>query len=129
MKVVVINTCDYGSTGKIMLDIAHTIKERSEFLWDAIEWVNALAFSMMYSMGLKRIPVILQEHFRDFTMRFVALDDVRKKLQEEMFKTNGFDEKSLKKIVADKTFISFLVRLGETITGCFSLKSLINGDW
>lgn len=120
----------------MLYELAHAIKERCGFLWDAIEWGNAQAFSLMYRKGLKRIPEILQKHSTDFTVRLATLDDVQNMTKffaeqpEEAFKffrPHGFDEKSLKKIVANKAFITFLVLSGETIVGYFFLRSFVNG--
>lgn len=120
----------------MLYELAHAIKKRCGFLWDAIEWGNAQAFSVMYRKGLKRIPEILQKHSTDFTVRLATLDDVQNMTKffaeqpEEAFKffrPHGFDEKSLKKIVANKAFITFLVLSGETIVGYFFLRSFVNG--
>ena len=57
----------------MLYELAHAIKERCGFLWDAIEWGNAQAFSLMYRKGLKRIPEILQNHSTDFTVRLATI--------------------------------------------------------
>ena len=57
----------------MLYELAHTIKARCGFLWDAIEWGNAQAFSLMYRKGLKRIPEILQEHSTNFTVRLATI--------------------------------------------------------
>lgn len=120
----------------MLYELAHVVKDRFGFLWNAIEWGNAQAFSLMYRKGLKRIPEILQKHSTDFTVRLATLDDVQNMTKffaeqpEEAFKffrPHGFDEKSLKKIVANKAFITFLVLSGETIVGYFFLRSFVNG--
>lgn len=120
----------------MLYELAHAIKERCGFLWDAIEWGNAQVFSLMYRKGLKRIPEILEKHSSEFTLRLASLDDapnMAKFFAEQpeesfkFFKPHGFDEKSLKKIIANKAFITFLVLSGETIVGYFFLRSFVNG--
>ena len=120
----------------MLYEIAHTIKERCEFLWDAIEWGNALAFSVMYRKGLKRIPEILEKYSTDYTLRLATKDDIPDMVKFfaeqpenafKFFKPHGFDEKSLKKIVCNKSFITFLVLSGETIVGYFFLRCFVNG--
>lgn len=120
----------------MLYEIAHTIKERCGFLWDAIECGNALAFSVMYRKGLKRIPEILEKYSTDFTLRLATKDDIPDMVKFfaeqpenafKFFKPHGFDEKSLKKIVCNKSFITFLVLSGESIVGYFFLRSFVNG--
>lgn len=57
----------------MLYELAHVVKDRFGFLWNAIEWGNAQAFSLMYRKGLKRIPEILQKHSTDFTVRLATI--------------------------------------------------------
>lgn len=45
----------------MLYELAHVIKERFGFLWDAIEWGNAEVFAFMHRKGMKRIPELLTE--------------------------------------------------------------------
>ena len=45
----------------MLYEIAHIIKERFGFLWDAIEWGNAEVFALMHRGEMKRIAELLEE--------------------------------------------------------------------
>lgn len=120
----------------MLYELAHVVKNRVGFLWDAIEWGNALAFSVMYRNGLKRIPEILEKYSTDYTLRLATKDDIPDMVKFfaeqpenafKFFKPHGFDENSLKKIVCNKSFITFLVLNDKTIVGYFFLRSFVNG--
>lgn len=43
----------------MLYEIAHIIKEKFSFLWNMIEWGNAMVFSVMKRNRMKEIPSVL----------------------------------------------------------------------
>ncbi|MBQ3190719.1 MAG: GNAT family N-acetyltransferase [Bacteroides sp] len=121
----------------MLYELAHFIKDKCSFLWDAVEWSNAALFSLQHRGALKEIPLILKRISNDtFTIRMTEDEDA-KKLEAffveqpesafEFFKPHGFDEKSVMKVLKNKAFLTFVVVEGDKIIGYFFLRSFING--
>lgn len=121
----------------MLYEIAHIIKDKFSFLWDAIEWGNAEAFALMHGEGLKDVPEILKEVSNDtFTIRMAEENDAPKLAKffseqpedaYKFFKPHGFDEKSLRKVLRNRSFMTFVVAESDEIVGYFFLRSFVNG--
>lgn len=120
----------------MLYEIAHLIKERFSFLWEAVEWGNASLFALIYQSKLKEIPHILKECSSNFIIRETTMMDVKplvKFFSEQpvdaytFFKPHGFDEKSVEKIIRNKAFLTYVVIDGNSIVGYFFLRSFVNG--
>lgn len=120
----------------MLYEIAHIVKDRLKPVWNLVEWGNAQSFSLVYRKGLKQIPGILAKHSSEFTVRLATEADsvnLAKFFEEQpeeafkFFKPHAFDEKSLKKIIRNQAFITFLVLSGDSIVGYFFLRSFVNG--
>ncbi|OWV05267.1 MULTISPECIES: GNAT family N-acetyltransferase [unclassified Fibrobacter] len=120
----------------MLYEAAHFIKDRLKPVWNLVEWGNAQCFALRYRKGLNQIPEILNRHSTDFTVRLATEADapnLAKFFEEQpeeafkFFRPHDFDEKSLKNIIRNKAFITFLVLSGETIVGYFFLRSFVNG--
>ena len=139
----------------MLYEIAHVIKARFGFLWDAIEWGNAELFALMHRGGMKRIPELLSECSCRYQLRLATREDVEqmkaffKAQPEEAFKffqPHGFDEKGIKKVIANKSFLTFLaitndddnchpdgfinhkpLTINPQIAGYFFMRSFVNG--
>ena len=116
--------------------IAHILRDRFGFLWNLLEWLNALVFVLTHRAGLKKIPAILQECSGAYTLRLAELTDAAALAtffaeQPEdaftFFRPHAFDEGSLKKIIRNKAFLTFLVLDKEKIVGYFFLRCFVNG--
>ena len=116
---------------------AHFIKDKCSFIWDAVEWGNAWIFSVQYKKVLQGVPLLLESISNDtFTLR-VTEDSDAQKLEKffaeqpegafEFFKPHDFDKKSIRKILQNKAFQTFVVTEHDTIVGYFFLRSFING--
>lgn len=117
--------------------LAHYIKDKCSFLWDAIEWGNAGVFSLQHKTDLQAVPKLLESLCNaTFTIRPTEdSDDI--KLEKffaeqpesafEYFKPHGFDKKSIQKILRNKAFQTFVVTEHDKIVGYFFLRSYING--
>lgn len=120
----------------VLYEAAHFIKDRLKPVWNLVEWGNAQCFALRCRKGLNQIPEILNRHSTDFTVRLATEADapnLAKFFEEQpeeafkFFKPHAFDEKSLKKIIRNQAFITFLVLSGDTIVGYFFLRSFVNG--
>lgn len=121
----------------MLYEVAHFIKDKCSFLWDAVEWGNAFVFSLQHRKALQGVSQLLQGISNDtFTIRATEgsdLIDLEKFFAEqpessfEFFKPHGFDRKSILKILKNKAFQTFLVTKQGKIVGYFFLRSFING--
>ena len=139
----------------MLYEIAHIIKERFGFLWDAIEWGNAEVFALMHRKGMARIPELLAECSGRYQLRLATRDDVERmraffdaqpKEAFRFFQPHEFDEKGIKKVVQNKSFLTFIALDNNTndrelsvntfsdafetspsIAGYFFMRSFVNG--
>ena len=120
----------------MLYKIAHILRDRFGFIWNLVEWGNALVFALIHKAALKKIPAILQECSGTYTLRVAGLADASAlatffaEQPEEafkFFKPHAFDEKTLSKIIRNRAFLTFLVLDGEKIVGYFFLRCFVNG--
>lgn len=120
----------------MLYKFAHILRDKFGFLWNIVEWLNALVFALTHRAALKKIPEILQEFSDKFTLRLAAPTDaapLAKFFVEQpeeafrFFKPHAFDEKTLSKIIRNRAFLTFLVLDGEKIVGYFFLRCFMNG--
>lgn len=120
----------------MLYKIAHILRDRFGFLWNLVEWMNALVFALIHKTALKKIPAVLQECSETYTLRLNEPADapaLAKFFAEqpeesfEFFKPHDFDEKALLKIIRNKAFLTFLVLDKEAIVGYFFLRCFVNG--
>lgn len=120
----------------MLYKIAHILRDRFGFLWNLVEWMNALVFALIHKTALKKIPAVLQECSGTYTLRMAepadsaALATFFAEQPEEtftFFKPHAFDEKTLSKIIRNRAFLTFLVLDGEKIVGYFFLRCFVNG--
>lgn len=119
----------------MLYKIAHILRDRFGFLWNLVEWMNALVFALIHKTALKKIPAVLQECSGTYKLRFAEQADATAlaaffaEQPEEtftFFKPHAFDEKTLLKIIGNKAFLTFLVLDGEKIVGYFFLRCFVN---
>lgn len=121
----------------MLYEVAHFIKDKFSFIWNAVEWGNETIFTLQHKKGLKDIPEILRKVSSDtLTVRQTKDSDVaplvtffaeQPEEAYKFFKPHGFDEKSLKKVLRNKSFMTFVVTEGDLIVGYFFLRSFVNG--
>ena len=120
----------------MLYKLAHILRDRFSFLWNLVEWGNAFVFALTHRAALKKIPAILQECSGTYTLRLTELTDAAAlatffaEQPEEaftFFKPHAFDENSLKKVIRNKAFLTFLVLDKEKIVGYFFLRCFVNG--
>ena len=121
----------------MIYEVAHFVKDKLGFLWDVVEWSNETVFVLLHKKGLQDIPEILKNVSTDsLTVRQANDSDIDALVSffaeqpedaYKFFKPHGFDEKSLKKVLRNKSFMTFVVTEGDVIVGYFFLRSFING--
>lgn len=120
----------------MLYELAHFIKERCGFLWDMVEWGNASLFACIHQSKLREIPDILEKCSTRFIIRETSMKDVEplvKFFNEQpseaytFFKPHEFDEQSVKKVIRNKAFLTYIVLDGTTIVGYFFLRCFVNG--
>ena len=120
----------------MLYEIAHVIKARFGFLWDAIEWGNAELFALMHRGGMKHIPELLSDCSGRYRLRLATREDVEQmraffEAQPEeafrFFQPHEFNEKGIKKVVRNKSFLTFVALDGNEIAGYFFMRSFVNG--
>lgn len=120
----------------MLYKLAHILRDRFGFLWNMIEWGNALVFALIHRSSLRQIPKILQECSGQYTLRMADVSDAEalanffvEQPEEafEFFRPHGFDKKALTKIIRNKAFLTFLVLENEKIVGYFFLRCFVNG--
>lgn len=121
----------------MLYKIAHLIKDKCTFLWDAVEWGNASLFSLIYKRKLGEVQQLLNKISNDiFTVRptqesdavnLVAFFSEQPDEAFKFFNPHGFDIKSVRKVLFNKSFLTFVVTENETVVGYFFLRCFING--
>lgn len=120
----------------MLYKLAHIIRDRFTFLWDAIEWGNALVFAFTHKTALNTIPDVLKGCGDRYSYRLAQVEDVpalaaffarQPKEAFTHFKPHAFDEKTLKRVCGNKAFVAFVVCDGSEIVGYFFLRCFFCG--
>ena len=120
----------------MLYEIAHIIRDKFGFLWDAIEWGNAEAFALMHHKAMKGLPELLEECSGRYSLRLASQEDVSRMKAFfdaqpteafRFFQPHDFDEKGIRKVVLNKSFLKFLAMDGDKIVGYFFMRSFVNG--
>lgn len=96
--------------------IAHIVKDRLPFIWNAIEKVNEWLFGLRYGNKVKNITVtcVPEEYeivaLKDVdTIRMVKFFEHQPKEAYTFFKPHGFDEKSIKSLQNNKSYLAYIL--------------------
>jgi lipopolysaccharide/colanic/teichoic acid biosynthesis glycosyltransferase len=113
------------------------IKHRMPFLWQWIDWLNALMFRILHRNRLRDASA---QCFRDFKLegyefRALGADD-RQALATllssqgegrlDHFRPHGFDPKSLERVLRNPSFLTFGVFADDRLVGYFFLRCFWN---
>ena len=102
----------------MLYKLAHILRDRFGFIWNLVEWGNALVFALIHKSTLNKIPAILKECSGQYTLRMAECADAaplaeffseQPEESFEFFKPHAFNEKTLAKIIRNKAFLTFLV--------------------
>lgn len=110
--------------------IAHIVKDRLPFIWDAIEKVNECLFVLRYGKKVKNIAVTcVPEGYELVELRDIDTTLIVKFFEHQpeeaytFFKPHGFDEKSIKRLQKNKSYLAYLLidKINDQIAGyCFN---------
>ena len=96
--------------------IAHIVKDRLPFIWDAIEKVNEWLFVLRYGKEVKNIVVTsVPDAYELVALRDVETTRIVKFFEHQpedaftFFKPHGFDEKSIKSLQKNKSYLAYLL--------------------
>ena len=124
---------DNKGIGRMKIDlysIAHTLKDKLPFIWDAIEKVNEWLFVLRYGKKVKSIVVnCVPEGYELVALKDVETTQIVKFFEHQpvdaytFFKPHGFDEKSIKRLQKNKSYLAYLLidKVNGQIAGyCFN---------
>ena len=110
--------------------IAHIVKDRLPFIWDAIEKVNECLFVLRYGKKVKNIVVTsVPEGYELVELKDIDTTLIVKFFEHQpeeaytFFKPHGFDEKSIKRLQKNKSYLAYLLidKVNGQIAGyCFN---------
>jgi len=100
----------------MLYKIAHILRDKLSWLWNIIEWMNGVVFSLRYGKRLKRFSfTTIPEEYDIVPIKDVTTDelvDFFKHQPEEAFtyfRPNEFDEKSIKRLQKNKSFLGYVL--------------------
>lgn len=113
-----------------LYNIAHTLKDKLPYIWDAIEKVNEWLFVFRYGKKVKSIVVnCVPEGYELVALKDVETTQIVKFFEHQpvdaytFFKPHGFDEKSIKRLQKNKSYLAYLLidKVNGQIAGyCFN---------
>ena len=96
--------------------IAHFLRDKLSWLWNLVECINAWLFTLRYGKKLKafsfaELPIGYEvTPMKDVpTNKIVAFFNCQLEEAFEFFKPHGFDEKSIKRLQRNKSFLGYLL--------------------
>lgn len=116
----------------MLYTIAHFLRDKLPFVWDLVDILNSCLFFLRYGRQLKSVEdPVLQQYAKASGMEVIRFREVSTdKLvtffatQPEdaftFFKPHGFDNKSLKKLQRNRSFLAYiLMENGQVAAYCF----------
>ena len=127
---------------EMIYELAHWLKSKCVFIWNALEWGNSVIFSLKYRKGLKKLNQLVNVDIpRPYILRVAVTEDVGKlvaffnqqpKESFRFFNPHGFDERSVRKVIGRTSFLTFILieqnENGEEIVGYAFMRSFTNGS-
>jgi hypothetical protein len=118
---------------KILIFIKHNLG----FLWNIIEWINSITFSLFYGSRIGKISLMIFKELpvSKFSYNRLNLSDAdglvdfiksQKKSDLEYFHPHGFDLKSIRKQFRNRSFLMMGAFNGDKIIGYFFLRFFVN---
>lgn len=99
-----------------LYQLAHTLKDKVPFIWDAIEKVNEWLFLLRYGRKIKKVSVSsVPEGYSLVKMREVPTEKIVSFFQHQpeeafrFFKPHQFDSKSIKRLQKNKSYLAYLL--------------------
>lgn len=101
----------------MLYKIAHILRDKLSWLWNIIEWMNGVVFSLRYGKRLKRFEFTMVPDGYDIVpLKDVPTDklvDFFNRQPEDAytyFRPHGFDEKSINRLQKNKSFLGYVLK-------------------
>ncbi len=119
-----------------LYSIAHFLKDKLSCLWNMIESINSILFSVRYGKKVKAFSfTTVPEGYNAVPMKDVSTDDLVRFFDHQpeeaytYFKPHGFDSKSIKRLQKNKSYLAYILKdvaNGKIAGYCFN-RSFFNG--
>lgn len=114
----------------MLYKIAHILRDKLNWLWNIIEWINSVLFSLGYGKKLKGFSFSTVPAEYDIvpiknisTERMVEFFAQQPEEAFTYFRPHGFDKKSIKRLQRNKSFLGYVLidKENDNIAGyCFN---------
>lgn len=114
----------------MLYKLAHILRDKLSWLWNIIEWINSVLFSLRYWKKLKGFSFSTVPAEYDIvpiknisTERMVAFFAQQPEEAFTYFRPHGFDKKSIKRLQRNKSFLGYVLidKGNDNIVGyCFN---------
>lgn len=101
----------------MLYKIAHILRDKLSWLWNLIEWVNGLIFSMRYGQKLKKFAFTEIPEGYDIvplcdvsTEKMVVFFERQPEDAFTYFRPHGFDAKCIKRLQRNKSFLGYVLQ-------------------
>ena len=100
----------------MLYKIAHILRDKLSWLWNIIEWINSVVFSLRYGKRMKMFTFTTVPEGYDIvpikdvsTERLTAFFKQQPEETFTFFRPHGFDEKSIKRLQKNKAFLGYIL--------------------
>ena len=118
----------------MLYKLAHLLRDKFPFVWNGVEWLNALLFFLLYRKRLSSLAFdglteeyVIRPTSSDDVPALVAFFKAQPETAFKFFHPHGFDRDSVAKVVANRSFLTYVVLHDEEIVGYFFLRCFLNG--
>lgn len=120
----------------MLYEIAHYVRDHFSFLWEAIDLGNENLFYLTHKKRLDQLDSLVGAVSTEYSLRTACEGDVADLVEffceqpeksYEFFRPHGFDKESVRKVVRNKAFLTFVVLKDDLIIGYFFLRCFVNG--
>lgn len=114
----------------MLYKLAHILRDKLSWLWNIIEWINGLIFSMRYGKRLKKF--VFAEIPKGYeivplcdipTEKMVAFFERQPEEAFVYFRPHGFNARSIKRLQGNRAFLAYVLqdaRNGKIAGYCFN---------
>ena len=88
--------------------LAHFLRDKTPWVWDLVNWINSLLFSIRYGQKLKTVEKSLHQE-RNESLKIVRLSDVPTEDMVHFFKPHGFTADAIRKLQRNKAFLGYVL--------------------
>lgn len=116
--------------------IAHILRDKLSWLWNLIEIINSILFSIRYGKKVKAFSFsTVPDGYSVYPIKDVSTEEMVVFFEEQpedaytYFRPHGFDAKSIKRLQKNKSFLAYVLKdiTNEKIAGyCFN-RSFFHG--